>query len=470
MPRGGKSLRTVRIERELFGFRVTLDSRHVEVELDPWRLRVRSAGSSDEDFDVASATMLNDAILERLDPPTRGPLRRLTPSRWSISKGVQRYHRDLLRRVPRQVYRVHERVRREPAMRSSALHTRAEFFERRHLVSDVLKYRAAAIAVSSAQELCPPNSPWLYVEASLDLLESWLDLFSPDGRAYGSLRRSLMNLAPSVPAYMLPLLRRFRLPRPITDSLELTTLCTALFEQRRGFHHVDVWEGRLRILAHANATEIEEGVGRVLVHTHRHDDLDSVTAITAFIRFLDFPESHAGRLGGLVEKAIRWHVRVNGRNFEPLLELADLPVELRSLDTPTARPRFPIPDDRRICFLDTVGSVLREGQEMGHCVATRAGAAVRGTAHLFHVEMNGEKATVQLNRAGRVVEAAGPGNSDNQAVRWAVELFADWIRDAEEASGEAASFDELRGRFHGQGWLKIAENLHTRVGGTEDNP
>ena len=182
--------------------------------------------------------------------------------------------------------------------------------------------------------------------------------------------------------------------------------------------------GRINIVLHATAAEIREAVVRFAEHTGRQLDCRNLRGVSAFARYLDFPELHAGRLGGLVEKSIRWHGQIARRGLEELLEQTDLPPALKRLDTPTVAPNFPIPEDPRIRFLDTVGSILKEGRDMGHCVASLAATAVAARAFLPR-RVDGQKATVELEPPRQVLEAAGPRNSDNEAVRWGCQTLAE---------------------------------------------
>ena len=459
--------RVIRMQPELFGFQVELNSRRrAFVEVVPWSLRVLGASAEAAHFDLADGTGLCCDILSRLSPENR----RTTKRAWarteeiSLAKGIERHRLRLVARIPSVVYRVQERVHGEFSLERSDLQRRPEFYERRYLVADVLKFRAAAVAVSCFKSLCQNDlQARSYADVALDRLESWPALFSPDGRAYGSLRRTLMNLPDEVPGFLLTALRLVQLPRSITDPVELTTICTALDQKQQRWRHPEAWPNRINILLHATTSEIYQAVVRVAEHTDRRLDgmLDGVRAL---VRYLDFPDLHAGRLGGLVEKAIRWHGHIARRGLEELLEETDLPPALKRLGTPTVSPDFPIPEDPRVRFLDTVGSILKEGRDMGHCVASLAATAVRGDAYFFHIEFDRQKATVELDRCGRIVEAAGPGNSDNEAVLWGCRTLAECARAALEDEPSAETFALLRARFGGSRWLEIAEVLHERAG------
>jgi hypothetical protein len=428
------SARVIRIQPDFFGFGVQLFARRrVVVELLPWSFRVLSAGLIPVHVGLADGLGLRSEIIGRLGVPIwRTDASTLAPQvETSLTKGIERHRLRLVGRVPSEVHRAQQRIQQQEPLRGRHLHLTRELYERRYLVADVLKFRAAAVAVAHFRDLCTNHvQAALYTEPALDLLEKWPALFSPDGLAYRSLRRTLASLSDEVPATMLPTLRFVRLPRPITDPFELTAVCAAADTKRRARHHPEVWPNRLEIFLQARSDEIRGAVERLAVLTGRRLEGRSFADIDALIRYLDFPDIHNGRLGGLLEKAIRWHGHVARRGLEEMLEQTGLPPHLKRLDTPTARPEFPLPNDPRVRFLDTVGSVLEEGRQMGHCVATLAASAVQGVCHLFHVALQGEKATIELDRDGRVVEAAGPGNSDNEAVRWGCRALEECARAA----------------------------------------
>jgi len=63
---------------------------------------------------------------------------------------------------------------------------------------------------------------------------------------------------------------------------------------------------------------------------------------------------------------------------------------------------------------------------MQNCAASYAERAVRGWCYLFHVVHDGEEATVEVDYAGRVVQAEGPGNRRNGAANWGRRVLSRW--------------------------------------------
>ena len=72
---------------------------------------------------------------------------------------------------------------------------------------------------------------------------------------------------------------------------------------------------------------------------------------------------------------------------------------------------------------------------MNNCVASYARSAVRGLCYLFHVDHAATEATIEVDRAGRVVQAAGPGNRMNAASRWGRRVLSRWGKGFPEGHG-----------------------------------
>jgi hypothetical protein len=144
---------------------------------------------------------------------------------------------------------------------------------------------------------------------------------------------------------------------------------------------------------------------------------------------LDFPERHRGTILGLSKKAIRWHQA----HRRPELRLSSG----LSLDPATKAkiPPIKVPSDPSVQFLSTVAEIREEGLKMKHCVAQYAEWAVKGACFLFHVNCDGEEATIEVNNKGRVAQSSGPHNQKNRASRWGVHKLAVWGRGFPQESG-----------------------------------
>jgi hypothetical protein len=134
---------------------------------------------------------------------------------------------------------------------------------------------------------------------------------------------------------------------------------------------------------------------------------------------MDYPGEHRGNIVGLAERSIRWHRQQQVEEIEKTLDKL-------GGDRSTEAPPILVPEDLDILFLSNVKEVCEEGAKMNNCVASYAGRAARGQCYLFHVSHAGEEATVEVDWAGRVVQAAGPNNRMNAAARWGRRVLGRW--------------------------------------------
>ena len=256
----------------------------------------------------------------------------------------------------------------------------------------------------------------LPVDEALSMMEGWHGLFSPTGDPYRSLDRTLMNLPGGVPSGLMPYLSLARLERPVLARSELTVL--ALHERRR--FGADGSAGKERVFRHASADRIARATRLVAEHTRNPLPARRTRDLRFVVDFLmDYPDEHGGNIVGLAEKSIRWHGRQQEEEVERTLERLG---RARA----TEAPPVPLPGDPNVAFLADVRGVCEEGLRMKNCVASYAGRAAKGYCYLFHVSHAGEEATVEVDRAGRVVQAAGPGNEINAASRWGRRVLNRW--------------------------------------------
>jgi len=164
----------------------------------------------------------------------------------------------------------------------------------------------------------------------------------------------------------------------------------------------------------ARATRLVAEHTRNPLSTRRTTDLKFVVSF-----LMDYPEKHRGNIVGLAEKSIRWHGRQQEEETERILGRL-------GRTRPTETPPIPVPEDPNVRFLSSVKEVCEEGTRMNSCVASYASRAAGGSCYLFHVTHAGEEATIEVDRAGRVVQAAGPGNRMNAASRWGRRALGRW--------------------------------------------
>jgi len=450
------------------GFRINHLYRYpVSVELQPWLFVVSNDAQPPQQcslYDGPRLTALIARSLLGVDAPpvdTANVLaKRATQVEHKIQADVYAQRWRLLANVDPLVHQIHYRVGRI-AGRVSPLAGSGAFYENRYLVRDVLNYRAAAIAFAYLDselsrrwfDTRPSNvgsfSPWERVrvkacnapasdlpaavqqpqggppaldsvEAQLAAMSQWRGLFSPTGAPYRSLNRTLMNLPEEVPPDLVCQLNRIRLERPITNRLELTMLLLRASAPEDA--NPEAAQSQLRIFHHATAGEIECAIRRIAAATDRQLSSRRLEDLRFVIKYLgDYPEPHGGNLSGLAEQALRWHHHAHERRARERV-VANLGGEAK----PTARPPIPLPKILGVTFLSTVGAIVAEGARMKHCIATRAADAVKGRCFLFHIDFRGERASVEVSAAGEVVDAEGPGNTDNEAARWGALRLRRW--------------------------------------------
>jgi hypothetical protein len=324
---------------------------------------------------------------------------------------------------------------------------------------DIMAYSAASIAAASIDTLLSHPS----AENGLEAMRSWPALFSPDGAAGRSLRRTLMNLPRGIPPAVVVRLKALPLQRPLTRILEfmVTVIASTRWSKETGRPSLMPPSANRRILV--NATE-----GELAAVWH---DMRTVGVLPPCSRIsiplvrkmawylIAYPKPYSGRVMGLWRRSLAWHrarlaqspagrVRPRTRaGMTPQDEAADrhahghvwtwllgagtdeIPqgVEL-SNSTRVARPAWTLPAYPGMTFLETVGAIREEGDWMCHCVGLPAylTLAMAGHCHFFHVEHQGEHATIQLSRDGSIISIKGPRNAQNEACTWARNALILW--------------------------------------------
>jgi hypothetical protein len=281
-----------------------------------------------------------------------------------------------------------------------------ELYRHQYIVKDILQFRAAAVAVLVCDKVVKKQQ-------QLEALSDWKTLFSMTGESYRALNTTLSNLPGGVPPSLLCGLRDFMLPRPITDRLELMT--TILTNEGYASRHA-------RLCSLASSAQIKEALLRVSRHLHRDLSPRRLADVTVGLRFItDYPDPHPGNLVGLAERSIRWHRDQGAEQIERTIQQYGHAAIV-------ARPPIALPDIPGVRFLATVGDLGAESEEMGHCIASYARHAVEGRCFLFHVDYEGERASVEVSPTGRVLQAHGPRNQPNAAAKWGSRVLGTWAR------------------------------------------
>jgi len=446
----------------------------VTVRLDPWSLKVHGRYSVPRRFGlyegrsilkrIAHELASDRSLLESWPGVVRGPgsesaVRRVEHA---IRPLVESQQRRLAARVDPLVLQVQHAIFHATGC-GSVLAQDPRLYDEPWSVRDVLQHRAAAIALAwcGGDLRDAARGGWVPIEAdvagvvqkklrrrgepppsvrdaddfteSIEAMADWRALFSPTCEPYASLDRTLMTLPRRVPARLVCELRGIRLSRSVRSAVELTFLLAGLGYMRSvvGLDILDLeaFERRhgLAALFHgAAAEEICRALDRVGAQIGRRMTADRPSDLEFLAAYLaDYPEVHRGRLGGLAARAIRWHRTDRTRVL----------LGFGVADRTAAVPTLPLPEIEGVRPLATVGDIVDEGERMHHCVAGRVAAALNGRAFLFHVERDGEHATVEISADRTVLQATGPRNTHNGAAVWGKNILASLARGAQISGG-----------------------------------
>ena len=202
-------------------------------------------------------------------------------------------------------------------------------------------------------------------------------------------------------------LRRFRLERPVKSRLHLYFL--GEYGDLVGFR-ADRYPERFSLLQRASEMELH-GILEETAQIWRHlDDVSLLPLICRALHNVDDVPLHGG-LRAWKHEAFRHLQRRDGR-------ITPMRVVYRE-DIITGKgpqkPPLPLPENRAIRFLGTTSAFAEEATRMKHCILAKLPRAQKGKCFYFHVDFQGESATVEVGRSGALLEAYGPHNRINHA-------------------------------------------------------
>ena len=245
----------------------------------------------------------------------------------------------------------------------------------------------------------------------VDTLLSCEGVFSPDGRPYRSLLRTLPVVTRAIPAKLLARLSSVRLERPLTETQLACVLArveeNAPFDPHRA-HDVT-------LLMRMSDDELSEHLATAAILTT--GDVagplaDRARSLALVLRSIYLP----------TRRSFRRVMRAYGRY---VLHVDPAIVGKGQRAVKTARPPHALPEAQDVRFLDDMGAILDEGARMQHCAARYAVRAVRGELFMFHVERDGAHATVAVDTSGTVT-VSGPKNRVSGACQLAMEIVGAW--------------------------------------------
>jgi hypothetical protein len=288
------------------------------------------------------------------------------------------------------------------------------------LIDDVLRFRAAGIAVAMAETLPPPVRAAAGVRALIPLLSRWRALFARDGLVTRSVTRTLALL--DEPTFSPALshdvwqLRHVSLVEPVRSPRHLRLLA-----ERVGLGGPRL-ERDARLLQLVDDDALDEAVDEV-VRALRLQRLGERQREHVLTEVLSQAEPGAGDDRLPAALAVRTLVR---RRLEAVRVARRRLPRVAGVAPVAVAPPIPLPDDHRLRFLVTEEDFLAEGERMHHCVGTYFSVAAGGGGYFFHYEDDDGPATVRVGRSGVVEEAKGVCNERSPSARRAAALLSTW--------------------------------------------
>lgn len=300
-----------------------------------------------------------------------------------------------------------------------------KYFDNRHFMDDIIKYKAAASWLLNGSDYDP--SYWGFVHEEPFDFADWLSNYCPDRKKYTSMNKTLMNLPNGIFYSGLTALASIKLPEPVTTRLKLIAYMNVA-----GSHswknNIDQYLG---ILARSSEQDVKDAVKFIWKHFPDKDtgDFRKTRKITDAIRIIfDYPPDSKVDIKGLAVRSEVYHHNEVVRRRIMQQEFEKRKKEFEEIKkSKTKLPPIALPDDPKIRFLSSYKDVENEGRHMGHCVESYAESAVLGKCYLFHVDHNGEEATVEVGN-GFVKQSYGPHNCRNSASKYGEVALSQWAK------------------------------------------
>jgi hypothetical protein len=306
----------------------------------------------------------------------------------------------------------------------------------KYLIDDLLKYSAARIAILHS-----------YGFEDNALLEDWKIAYAKDAKVYTSLNKTLMNFPGGVVYYNALSLSMIKLPEPVTTRIRIYAY--AMIARSHVVIQHNSEEKLIRVLAKSTDEDIKKAIQYMWHYfpaTFTGDFRKTKGIEHAFTLIFDYPPSMIGdwNILGLAKRAelyqhdlalqqqIRlqeWEEQRVRYEAESAERAEKWRKEQEAIKTSkTALPPIKLPEVENIGFLDSYEMVVQEGIHMEHCIANYAEAAVKGRCYLFHVNYEGEMASVEVNPSGFVNQSYGPRDTINKASEYGRKVLTDWAK------------------------------------------
>jgi hypothetical protein len=342
----------------------------------------------------------------------------------ALNKPVHELWEKRISELDHKIVSIHKRMFSIAAGRGNWSNIRRLFreCEDEYLISDIFKYRSAALAV-----LFGESEEWI---------KNWKTVFSTDG-AYTSLNKTLTKLPGGIPpALIVNNLRNIRLPEPVTSRIRLYAYLR-LSENPRFYANEELINSWMKIILRSTDDEIKQAVRLVLTafpNKFTKDLRSGLEVGRAFGLMYDYLGSWDNiSMLGLARRTIEYHNNIELQRRlqeeERVRQWTRRAKENEKLtQSNTALPKIELPKDKHINLISTYRDVVEEGRLMNHCIAQYAERAVRGQCYLFHVDYNDEMASVEVSPTGFVKQSYGPHDTINSASEYGRRVLSQWAK------------------------------------------
>lgn len=303
---------------------------------------------------------------------------------------------------------------------------RPEIFENKFLVADMIKYRAAIFAVVDAVKNDMSGGCKLAdMVKTGDWRKYYYDQNTVENHRNKAKNKVLDNLPPGVHPDRDLKMCIVPFERPIYNRSHLIMygLAYPYITEYQHDYRIEV-KMRLFRLIGKSTTEQVKAVLRKAKQSEQFPWLDCrkpSTLETVVDWLIDYDEPYYGSLMGWYLRCKTWHEMAAKRAARKRLERMALADKLT-----LEKPPIPLPEIVGIRFLETEQDLLAEAISMKSCIDTYAMKAKDGGCYLFHVEYQGEQASMEIDDYGLIRQSYGPCNQCNKASDWGRIVMRNW--------------------------------------------
>lgn len=298
-----------------------------------------------------------------------------------------------------------------------------------YYLKDLSKYLCAAYILTDYRFSDPSYSIPSYSTPIVLKPCEWLKGLAHDSKIYPSLAKTIYGIRYPVPAYLLRILNQFKLPREFKNRTELFCYLLGTNHQNFYFHK------------HIIANTTFQDIKKALIIAKRSfpiskSGLGKFTNIHTLINWCcDFPEQlgPGASIVTLAKRSFEWHGAFRQAHTAP------------TVNVKLALPPIELPAISGVRLLTESQELVKESEEMHHCVSSYTSKAAEGRCYIFHVDFEGEKATVEISRDGGITQVKGPCNQTNAACHYARKEFlkSGWLEKLNPERIHGSSFHTL---------------------------